>query len=284
MNAKKPIILTIIVLISAFIVVLASTHPTTQESGSTTDTFHYSTLDEIHTYNISPITNFISYYLNNTNATLALSLASQIIGNGTINFISFNNTFAIIGYFKASSPLSSFAFTIINKTLVKHGFVYGQYNTLLYDYKNTSAFGFDGHYFYIVKDNASFNTTFFLLKYLYTSQKIFASQPSINVIAYGNTTYGSFQLFSSNSQLILKSTGNFSSVTKLLKYFNITIGNFTVAGKVVFKNATVVVYSINATYDNRSLFVMIGINKQDNYSIVITSHQEISLAEVLKEL
>lgn len=167
---------------------------------------------------------------------------------------------------------------------MKHGFVYGQYNTLLYDYKNTSAFGFDGHYFYIVKDNASFNTTFFLLKYLYTSQKIFASQPSINVIAYGNTTYGSFQLSSSNSQLILKSTGNFSSVTKLLKYFNITIGNFTVAGKVVFKNATVVVYSINATYNNRSLFVMIGINKQENYSIAITSHQEISLAEVLKEL
>ncbi|MCH4816162.1 MAG: hypothetical protein QXY87_11095 [Saccharolobus sp.] len=284
MNAKIPIILTIIVVISAFIIVFASTNSTTQESTSTTDTFHYTTLGQIHTYNISPITNFISYYVNNTNATLALSLASQIIGNGTINFISFNNTLATIGYFKASSPLSSFAFTIINKTLVKYGFIYGQYNTLLYDYKNASAFGFDGHYFYIVKDNASVNATLFLLKYLYTSQKVFAPQPSINVIAYGNTSYGSFQLLSSNSQLILKGNGNFSNVAKLLKYFNITIGNFTVAGKVVFKNATVLVYSINATYNNKSLFVMIGINEQENYSIVITSHQEISLAEVFKDL
>ncbi|QXJ32020.1 hypothetical protein [Saccharolobus shibatae] len=284
MNAKIPIILTIIVVISAFIIVFASTNSTIQESTSTTDTFHYTTLGQIHMYNISPITNFISYYVNNTNATLALSLASQIIGNGTMNFISFNKTLATIGYFKASSPLSSFAFTIINKTLVKYGFVYGQYNTLLYDYKNTSAFGFDGHYFYIVKDNASANATLFLLKYLYTSQKVFAPQPSINVIAYGNTSYGSFQLLSSNSQLILKGNGNFTSVTKLLKYFNITIGNFTVTGKVVFKNATVLVYSINATYNNRSLFVMMGINEQENYSIVITSHQEISLAEVFKEL
>ncbi|AAK41558.1 hypothetical protein AB1303_01365 [Saccharolobus solfataricus] len=283
MNAKIPIILTVIIVVSAFIVVFASTHSTTQEN-STADAFHYTTLGEIHTYNISPVTNFILYYVNNTNTTLALSLASQIIGNGTTNFISFNNTFATIGYFKASTPLSSFAFTIINKTLVKNGFIYGQYNTLLYDYKNTTAFGFDGYYFYIIKDNASVNTTLFLLKYLYTSQKVSAPQPSSNVIAYGNTSYGSFQLLSSNSQLILKGTGNFSNVTKLLKYFNITIGNFTVAGKVVYNNATVVIYSISATYDNKSLFVMIGINKQENYGVAVISHQEISLSEILKEL
>ncbi|QGA53881.1 hypothetical protein GFS03_04445 [Sulfolobus sp. E5-1-F] len=283
MNWKIPIILTIIVAISAFIVVLANSHYTTQNSPKT-DAFQYTTLGQIHTYNISPVTNFVSYYINNTNSTLFLSLASQIVGNGTVNFITFNNTYATIGYFKASSPLSSFAFTIINKTLVKHGFKYAQYNSLLYDYKNTTAFGFDGYYFYVVNDNSSVNVTLFLLKYLYTSQKVFAPHPSSNVIAYGNSSYGSFQLLSSNNQLILKSTGNFSNVTKLLKYFNITIGNFTVAGKVVYNNGTVVVYSINATYENKSLFVMIGINKQENYGIAIVSHQEISLGEVLKEL
>ncbi|WP_338602434.1 hypothetical protein V6M85_02200 [Sulfolobus tengchongensis] len=294
MNAKLPIILTIIIVISAVVIVFATTQNAMKANNSNNSTdspytlSQYTTLGIIHTYNISPITNFIAYYTNNSNVSLVLSLASQIIGNGTVKVVKVDNSYyALLGYFKASSPLSSFAFSVINETLVKHGFNFSQYNSLLYDYKNNTAFGFDGYYFYVVKDNTSRNTTIFLLKYLYTSEKVFTPQPSQNVVMYGYVNGSNFTLVSMPNQLILKANTSYYNITHFLKYFNITIGNFSVAGKVVLKTSNIVIYSVNATYDGKELYAMMGIKNDGNNrmsDVIILSQEKISLNEVLNEL
>ncbi|BDB98710.1 hypothetical protein [Saccharolobus caldissimus] len=285
MNYKTPLILAIVIAIAIIVGILVFANSHTANITNNNDSLNYTTIGIIYTYNISPLVNFVHYYYNNSN----ISLIPQIVGNGTIRIIVFNETKAIISYFKASSPLSSLAFYAINETLVKHGFKFSQYNTLLYDYKNTTAFGFDGYYFYLVSDNGTLNTTIMLLKYLYTSQKIFTSQQSENIIAYGNINNNSFTLFSESSQIILKSNSTlaFNNITQMLKYFNITLGNFTAAGKVIFKNSSIIIYSINSTYKGKNLYIIVGIKNNGNnqtYEVLILSHNEISINEVFKEL
>ncbi|AOL16719.1 hypothetical protein BFU36_08390 [Sulfolobus sp. A20] len=281
MNYKIPIILAIIIMIAVVAGVLAYANSHNTNNGSDNN-FHYVSLGVIHLYNTSPLIAFIQNYYNNSN----ISLLPQIIGNGTFNIISFNNTQALIGYVKAVGPLSSLAFYAINETLVKHGFTYAQYKSLLYDYKNNTAIGFDGYYFYLVKDNSSTNTTIYLLKYLYVSPKIFASQPSKDIIIYGTYNNTNFKLIANSSIVLMKSNytiGNmFSNLTKIFKFFNITIGNFSATGKVVYKNSSVIVYSVNSTYDGKELYVMLGIS--NNQEVTILSTSPISVNEVLNEL
>ncbi|TRM81447.1 hypothetical protein DJ531_10945 [Sulfolobus sp. A20-N-F6] len=58
---------------------------------------------------------------------------------------------------------------------------------------------------------------------------------------------------------------------------------FQVSGKsVVYKNSSVIVYSVNSTYDGKELYVMLGIS--NNQEVTILSTSPISVNEVLNEL
>ncbi|BFI74945.1 hypothetical protein [Sulfurisphaera ohwakuensis] len=248
------------------------------------NTINYQTLGTIKIYNVSALTPFLSNYVNSS----YVKLASDVVEYGILNFIKINTSKGVIGYFKAG-PLSSLAFYQINSTLTSHGFKYAEYKTLLYDYNLTTAIGFDGNYFYLVHQNSSNeNLTLTLLYYLYTSNKTF-SPSSTNIIASGTFSKGNFTAYSKNSSIIIQGyfSASYNNLTKILRFFNFTTTNFTIAGKVVFKNSTVTVYSITTFYSNKSTYVMIGVKEINSnlvYSVGIISSQEISENEVLSLL
>ena len=247
---------------------------------------NYQTVGTVKIYNTSALVPFLSEYVTNVSY---MKLVSRVVQYGILNFTKINNVSGVIGYFKGG-VLSSFAFTQLNQTLTSHGFKYAEYQSLLYDYNTTTAVGFDGKYFYLVHDNSTNQTlTIDLLYYIYTSNKTFSPTAQTNMIASGTFEKDNFTAYSNNSQIIVQAYfhGNYTNLTKLLKFFNFTTSNFTVAGKVIFKNATVEVYSLNSTYSNKTLYELIGIKEvQSNliYGVGIISPQEISLSEVLSLL
>jgi len=247
---------------------------------------NYQTVGTVKIYNTSALVPFLSEYVSNISY---VKLASQVVQYGILNLIKINNTKGVIGYFKGG-VLSSFAFTQLNQTLTSHGFKYAEYQSLLYDYNTTTAIGFDGKYFYVVHDNSTNQTlTTDLLYYIYNSNKTFSSTTQNGMIASGTFEKGNFTAYSNNSQIVLQGyfQGNYTNLTKLLKFFTFTTSNFSATGNIVFKNATVEVYSLNVTYNGKTLYVVTGFKEvQSNmvYGVGIISSQEISLSEVLSLL
>jgi len=247
---------------------------------------NYQTVGTVKIYNTSALVPFLSEYVSNISY---MKLASQVVQYGILNLIKINNTKGIIGYFKGG-VLSSFAFTQLNQTLTSHGFKYAEYQSLLYDYNTTTAIGFDGKYFYLVHDNSTNQTlTTDLLYYIYNSNKTFSPTTETNLIASGTFEKGNFTAYANNSQIVLQAYfhGNYTNLTKVLKFFTFTTSNFSATGNIVFKNATVEVYSLNVTYNGKTLYVVTGFKDvQSNtvYGVGIISSQEISLSEVLSLL
>ena len=247
---------------------------------------NYQTVGTVKIYNTSALIPFLSEYVSNISY---VKLASQVVQYGILNLIKINNTKGVIGYFKGG-VLSSFAFTQLNQTLTSHGFKYAEYQSLLYDYNTTTAIGFDGKYFYVVHDNSTNQTlTTDLLYYIYTSNKTFSLTTQNNMIASGTFEKGNFTAYSNNSQIVVQAyfQGNYTNLTKVLKFFTFTTSNFSATGNIVFKNATVEVYSLNTTYNGKTLYVVTGFKEvQSNmvYGVGIISSQEIGLSEVLSLL
>lgn len=242
----------------------------------------YQTLGTLKVYNVSALTPFLSHYLNSS----YVKLASSVVKYGIVNVIRINQSKGIIGYFKAG-PLSSLAFYQLNSTLTSHGFKYAEYQTLLYDYNQTTAVGFDGNYFYLVHQNSSNqNLTLTLLYYLYTTNKTFTFNSSTNVIAIGTFKEANFTVYSENSSIIVKGLfhGNFKNVTKFLRYFNFTTTNFTISGKTLLKNSSIIIYSLSAEYKNNSVYSMIGLKELSAtkvYFVGVISSQPINESEIL---
>ncbi|BFH73726.1 hypothetical protein SJAV_16700 [Sulfurisphaera javensis] len=246
---------------------------------------NYSVIGTVKIYNTSALIPFLSSYINTT----YVKLVNSVVKYGIINFIKINNTKGIIGYFKGG-PLSSLAFYQINSTLTSHGFKYAEYQTLLYDYNTTTAIGFDGNYFYVVHQNSTNqNLTITLLYYLYTSNKTFTVTSLTNIIVTGSFRHSNFTAYSENSNIIVKGyfKGNFNNFTKFLRYFNFTTTNFTIAGKVIFKNSTVEIFSLSSMYENYTVYAMIGLKEISSntiYAVGIVSQSQISESEVLNLL
>lgn len=286
MNKLATTLIVILVMGIVFATVLYSMNKASNASPNTPEIkVNYTTIGTIKVYNTSALSPFLSPYVN----VSYVKLISQVVEYGIINFIKMNSTKGIIGYFKGG-VLSSFAFSKINQTLVSHGFKYAEYNSLLYDYNNKTAVGFDGNYFYIVHQNSpNVTMTIDLLYYLYSSNKTFSPPSNTNLIATGTFHKGNFTAYSQNSQIVIKAyfKGNLSKLDDYLRFFNFTTSNFTVEGKVIFHNSTVEVYSLNAVYNGSPVYMMSGFKEivpHEIYAVSIISSEEINISEVLSML
>ena len=280
------IILVVGIATAVFLYSMARTTVTTKTTAANSDnpSLNYQTVGTVKIYNTSALIPFLSEYINNS----YIELTPQVVEYGILYFIKIDNISGVIGYFKGGM-LSSFAFTQLNQTLTSHGFKYAEYQNLLYDYNNKTAIGFDGKYFYLVHESAKNQTlTINLLYYLYESNKTFSPMQT-NIIATGTFEKGNFTAYANNSQIIVKAyfEGNFSILAKLLKFFSFTTSNFSATGNVVFKNATVEVYSLNITSNGKTLYILIGFKEAEQnivYAVGVISSQQISLKEVLSLL